>query len=761
MVPAGSAAARWWSTVGFRQPSPNFVASAVAAPGRSAGFDALQERVLATSTGMVGRGGGDDTLARPCAAGWAPRGVAAAAGDAVRMTQTTPRDSARSRERDLAGGAWGGVGASPQPTARCGGRRSISTSTCTVKGDDGGDRPRGSFAAVGGGLAAVGGDGSRWGGKFGYQLHSFKGGGPLGWRNGPKYNPGTICLMIRNTDCVRKILSIIGDHPLKLNVDVVEAALLGLGDMARTGNFAEHPRYLTSDTRFQELLRLTRGFSKIGKLDNKQKLCNIARDLGRLHEAKRLDAADDSLMNTLTALKAPIERSAHNMTAQNLAHVIWMFAMFKVAPGDDMWAALEAAAPRVENQLKSQAVTRIAWAYAKLGRQPGKRMWAALDTAVAHVVKLRFMLVEDVTNVTLAYAELGRAPRDTTMIGLEHMAGRIAHEEGMDSKNLTNLMWAHAKLGRMPCDLTWGAFDSTAGEVTRDMNASETANVMWAYATFGRLPSKDTFYKLSRRTEAKSRDMNPRNLACVAWAFSTLSALSTLSMRDGVDHPWCYPSIWDKVGGFNAEDFSPEEKRMLFQAFLLHHLTTSSGRPTVNIEKLEGRVPVEVAYPAWLTVDARDAWKRDVQVKAADTPGPWLQQLASVVGQLGLQHEVYRVTGDGYFCMDIYLPEYDVAVEFNYKTQYYKGNDISIVSRREANTERMHYTKRNDDGSFSVERDASTTKTAETKLRGFFLAKRCAKVVTVPYFEYEKCITPEERMAYVKQRLSKEAGVEV
>jgi hypothetical protein len=89
--------------------------------------------------------------------------------------------------------------------------------------------------------------------------------------------------------------------------------------------------------------------------------------------------------------------------------------------------------------------------------------------------------------------------------------------------------------------------------------------------------------------------------------------------------------------------------------------------------------------------------------------------LARIFDEIWVRHEVERRTDDGYFSMDIYLPDYDVAVEFDGPTHYYHTSETSSTSR-----------------------DASTTtQTAKTELRDFFLARQCAKVVTVPRFEFD------------------------
>jgi hypothetical protein len=162
---------------------------------------------------------------------------------------------------------------------------------------------------------------------------------------------------------------------------------------------------------------------------------------------------------------------------------------------------------------------------------------------------------------------------------------------------------------------------------------------------------------------------------------------------------------------------------MLFHVYLMHHFSSSSGL-------------VKVAYPAWLMVDARDAWMQ--QVRDDTTVSRSHRALASVIGDLGIRHEVERVAGDGCFSMDIYLPEYDVAVEFDGPSHYYHSSASSSL------------------------RDASKLlRTAKTELRDCLLAKQCAKVVTVPWFEWRDAGNTERCIAYVREKLATEAGVEV
>ena len=118
------------------------------------------------------------------------------------------------------------------------------------------------------------------------------------------------------------------------------------------------------------------------------------------------------------------------------------------------------------------------------------------------------------------------------------------------------------------------------------------------------------------------------------------------------------------------------------------------------------------------------------------------RDLARVFDELGVTHEVERATDDGYFSMDIYLPEHDVCVEFDGPTHY------------------VHDIDSKEGSSSSLPRDTSAMRrTAKTELRDLLLAKRCAKVVAVPWFEFaEVQNSPEKRRLYVRQKLL-DAGV--
>jgi hypothetical protein len=599
-------------------------------------------------------------------------------------------------------------------------------------------------------------------------------------------HPRLVTALIARAACAQDILAVVRDNLHELDHIHVSTSFNRLGKMARDGDFS--PRHLTGDDTFRALLRLTCGFAESGVF-NGRSTASTTHGIAKLHQAGRVAATDGIVEDTLAALETAVGRVARDMLPQEVANLTWAYATLGKMPSDSTWAALETAAGRMARDMKAQEVANLAWAYATLGRMPNNNTWAALETAVGRVapdmnaqevanltwayatlgrmlgdstwVALETatrrvawdMLPQHVSNLTWAYATLGRMPGDSTWAALETAAGRVARD--MNAQGVVNLTWAYATLGRMLGTSTWVALETTAGRVARNMTAQGVANLTWAYAILGKLPGDSTWAALETTASRVARDMTAQHVANLAWAYATLgrmpgastwAALETaagrlardmesqhvvnllyaytiISIVQHTEYPSCYTAVWDQVSSLELRDFSREALCMLFHVHLMHSFS-SSKRPTT------------VQYPTWLMVEARDEWIRNVRDDSTVSIGH--RELASVFDKLGIRHEIEHVTADGCFSMDIYLPEQDIAVEFDGPTHYYHNIEDSSSSQ-----------------------DARLTRTIKTELRDFLLAKQCAKVVTVPYFEWGALKSLEERKAYVKDKLANDVGIEV
>ena len=536
---------------------------------------------------------------------------------------------------------------------------------------------------------------------------------------------------------------------------------------------------------FKDLLRLTRRLAERGTLDAFA-VSNITGGIARLHVAGCLDVEDENVRETLSALEGAFGVLG-NAKAQNVANTLWSMAkmgwrfrddawealehaarhvagemnardvaiaMYAVAtldrlPGDDAWEALENAAGRVAPGMDAQGVANTLWAYGTMRRTPGDEARGALERAVNRVA--RIMTSQNVVNVLWAFARLGRMPQGETWKALEIAAFRVARDmsgpsvsnamwayatlaqkpddptlgaleyavrrgaQDMSSQNVANTLNAYAKLNQMPRDRTWEALESAVVRVAPDMSPQEVANTVWAYAKLGRLPGADVHAALESATGRVAPIMGPQEVAISLWSHAAFSALRNAEL------PSTYSALWRRACAMNVHDFSVESKATLFHAKLMNDASDSLNRSA------------EISCPAWLPTHGRDAWDSH-----RTTISKFHRELAKAFEELGIRHVSEHLTDDGLFSMDLYLPDHDVAVEADGYRHYYNDRESTFPAR------------------------SSRLRTVTTELRDFFLDKRCAKVVTVPWFEWQLVKNSgERRRSYLKAKLSEEAGIQV
>ena len=195
------------------------------------------------------------------------------------------------------------------------------------------------------------------------------------------------------------------------------------------------------------------------------------------------------------------------------------------------------------------------------------------------------------------------------------------------------------------------------------------------------------------------QDMNSQALSNTVWIFLTLAATR------GVPLPACYPSLWRAARGLDVGSFNRVQIHMMFHAHLIH------------TELVSGDVLDEVVFPSWIMHEAREAWMRNARDDT--TVSRAHKEVASIIGELGVPHVVEHLTDDGYFSVDVYLPDADIALEIDGPFHF-----ISIA----------------DTGEWAAPDDASRTSTrsptVRTELRDMFLQRRHHAVISVPWFEW-------------------------
>jgi len=425
------------------------------------------------------------------------------------------------------------------------------------------------------------------------------------------------------------------------------------------------------------------------------------------------------------ALESAVVRVGPSMNGQDVANLLWAFARLGRSPGAEACAELEAAVVRVGLSMKPQEVSITLWSYSTLGLRLGGEARAALKAAVARVGP--GMKPQEVSNSWWAIATLGWELGVESQAALEAAVVRVGSK--LIPQAVSNSFWSCMTLGTMPRGYmlgaeAWAALEGAVVRVAPRMNAQEASNTIFAYAKLGRLPGAEAWAALEAAVVRVAPRMNAQDVANTLWGF-------LVAATQGVPLPPCYPSLWQAACGLNVGRLKKVDLCNLFHAHLIH------------TELVDGEVRGAVTFPPWIMHEARETWMRDARVVTVSMAH---KETASIIGELGVPHVVERLTDDGYFSVDVYLPDGDVALEVDGPHHFV---NISVGGEGVAPDDASQLAKRK-----------TSTRTANTELRDMFLARRHHAVVSVPWFEWDELRGREEKKVYVAEKL-RGAGVRV
>lgn len=297
--------------------------------------------------------------------------------------------------------------------------------------------------------------------------------------------------------------------------------------------------------------------------------------------------------------------------------------------------------------------------------------------------------------------------------GLIEAAKREA-AKGMRSQELANVAWSLATTRRVIDEDLWAIVQKAIAKGADEMNAHAVSSIWWAHATLGRLPDGPALTALCAATERSAREaFNAQDVATTVWSLATLSSLR------GMPLPRCYDDAWKIARDMQPGQFHNTGLCKLFHAYLMRKHGLSVG------DKGE--------YPVWIINQAKDAWIMQVRdLHDQHASHTYQSEIAGVFrDQLKLNCEVERVTDGGYFSVDVYLPDGEVAVEYDGPQHFVGPGRDQLRSFRSGET---------------------CTKTAATELRDLFLAKTCAGgVISIPWFEWFE--NAEKRDEYLRRKL--------
>jgi hypothetical protein len=255
----------------------------------------------------------------------------------------------------------------------------------------------------------------------------------------------------------------------------------------------------------------------------------------------------------LRELEGRAEVLAGKFNTQNVANTLWAYATMGREPASGLMRELEVRAEVLAGTLNAQDVANILWAYATMGQMPGAGLMRELEGR-AEVLAGTFNM-QDVANTLWAFATIGRKPGARLMRELEGRAEAVAGS--FKANGVANTLWAYATMGQNPGAGVMRELEGRAEALAGTFNAQHLANTLWAYATMGREPGAGLMLKLEGQAEAVAGTFNAQNLANTLWAYATIgrepgagmmrelegraeALAGTLSARDVANTLWAY-----------------------------------------------------------------------------------------------------------------------------------------------------------------------------------------------------------------------------
>ena len=455
---------------------------------------------------------------------------------------------------------------------------------------------------------------------------------------------------------------------------------------------------------------------------------------------------------TLRALEAAIARVEPELSIRDQAVAWWSFATLGTVLSDRCASALERATRRLARSMSSIDVCNVAWALSTLspGLAPSGETLRALAQAERRLAPA--MTPSDVAGVMMGYA-LNDARReallaqsgDDTWRALEAAAVRCA--PAMDAAHLGNVMYCYAACGRRASASAWAVLERAVVAALPVADAASVAHVVYAYARLGVVPGDDATRALDDAAGRTAGSMSARNVANALWSFLALAATR------GAPLPRCYGALWRAAGELDTRAMTDVNWCNFFHAYLIHAeligvSATHAGKKGVHhvdvvLDRPDAAALVDGArhFPPWLAVEAEEAWTRNAFEEVEVSSGH--REVAEALTRLGIGHEMECLTDDEYFSLDLYVPEHDCAIEVDGPTHFV--DEIVALREREGGDDLV---------------GRVTRRTTATELRDMFLRKRHGRVVTMPWFELDECVSREERAAYVAGKL-RAAGIEL
>jgi very-short-patch-repair endonuclease len=232
------------------------------------------------------------------------------------------------------------------------------------------------------------------------------------------------------------------------------------------------------------------------------------------------------------------------------------------------------------------------------------------------------------------------------------------------------------------------------------MNAQAVANTVWALATLGWQAGDGAMRcALEGAAVRVAPSMNAQEVANTVWSLATLG--------------WPAHSAVAVV-------FQQLVEALVFESGLLH-LSTAHLSQLLQAHLASQFLGLGlITLPSSMLQIAVQAYREEAQ-KVTVSKGQ--RQVGESLRKLGISHELEYTTADGLFSIDLAVVDRRIAIEFD-GPSHFTVNTLEPLGH--------------------------------TRLRDRLLSAMGWRVVSIPFFEWDRLQRPEQMDAYIKQRLSQD-----
>ncbi|BDA46187.1 probable RAP domain-containing protein, chloroplastic [Coccomyxa sp. Obi] len=388
----------------------------------------------------------------------------------------------------------------------------------------------------------------------------------------------------------------------------------------------------------------------------------------------KLDTLDETLF---TAIVQQVLEKLTRFNAQNVANTVWGFANLGFDPGQQLWDAVAQNSNYTMHDYSPQNIANVLWSYAKMG----KRYEDLLSSASAHAAHtMSAFQPQSVANFCWAFATLNVAPSNQCLTALAEHANHTLKQ--FSPQNISNTAWAVATLQFKHLTL----MTNVASEVTARLSSAESsafsrqhlANLIWSFATLELDPGPAFLRAVANAMAERASNCNPQEISNTVWAYAKLRFYDAAVMDTFANEAMrrieefsqqnllCSEEIWKGIMsqidtlGIAPEDLPEEALTQIYQAYLLMRV----DQPDVQLIMPPKLLPA--AHHTWLESC------KNVRISALH------RDVARVLTEYSISHNIEHVTEDELFSVDIALPDEKIAIEVD-GPHHFTANTLAVT----------------------------------------------------------------------------------